>query len=672
MNPLQGLTTSTRDRESATRDLATLERMDQRMQLDQQKEMMAQQAEQEMYNRLYAQADQMLEKDRARINQRIAMMQKTVGEHLAMTGGSKADFMADGGLAKLNQFSNEIIQSDEANRYKENKKNLAKILELQEKGMGHLISPRDLKSIEDYEKNPTGAQISYNGVMAEVEIPPSELFDYGTEIPPEKIMSYNTNMIKIAGNYEKAYPDRPPLDPHDPKDRPRLVAFMREMGYGGYGSSKERMKLEYKRRMQKAKYDAENPNTGGKKSVINAYYQWKTNTPKMTMEELEAYREKGGYMKAQMNKQGGDRMTSQVIGEKFTESARRRALGHASHSFGDIGELIDGVFQDKMMLRDSYSISLTGADQQKVAQTMLDGVKLDESGYIMDFTPKESDFGVDGTRMKNNTMNVGDPNDVKGKFKFLGVTTAWKSRTGNGGDAEDILLVDALDDDGTFDKESTEKLYQREDGKPVGSEVQPTFVVALQGEEGDLVYREVNMEDMAVRTALSNVLGANDDMTAQVKANDESELFDMELEKLESQQQAKFETDKVTLDEEVFSDPIFESEGQQYFGAGSGGQMNRYDMMKAFYQAFAQADSEFNGDGTVNKDQVRELVDSEAFSMMVEPISEDLKSYEQGMTEDKLIVKWLQSINADLDEGSHGRKRNERMATLWRQILGLR
>jgi len=215
MNGLKGLTEGTQDRESKIRELGVLERMSQSVEQEKAAEIQAQQQEQMFYEKMYQTAESMLGKDRERINKKIILAQRQVREHLDMTGGSRKNFLAEGGMSVLGNLKNQILESDEAFQYKENSKNLAKILEIKEKGLGHLLAPRDLESAENYEKNPEGGSITYSGMMTEVKIPPSTNFDYGTEIPINNVLSYDSNLVKIMGNYKIQHPDAPDLDPQN-------------------------------------------------------------------------------------------------------------------------------------------------------------------------------------------------------------------------------------------------------------------------------------------------------------------------------------------------------------------------------------------------------------------------------------------------------------------------
>ena len=192
---------------------------------------------------------QMLEKDRNQINKRIGMAQDQITNHMRDAGGSKKRFMEQGGLSVMSKISNDIMRSPESVTYQENKKNLAKILEAKEKGMGHLLSPRDIESLENYENNPNGGSISYSGIMNEIEIPPAANFDYGTDIPLEKILSNGSNMMRIQANYAMTYPDAPKPNYAD------IYAFAKKMGYGGTGSNQTKMRAAAAESIKRAQYD---------------------------------------------------------------------------------------------------------------------------------------------------------------------------------------------------------------------------------------------------------------------------------------------------------------------------------------------------------------------------------------------------------------------------------
>jgi hypothetical protein len=667
MNGLQGLAQSINDRDTGTRELATLERMDARMQQDKQAEQLAEQQQQLFYEKMYETADGMLEKDRAKINKRIIQSQQQIRKHLSDTGGSMKDFMAQGGISLTNNIKNQVIRSDEAIQYQENKKNLAKILEAQEKGLGHLLSPRDLQSLKEHQENPDGGPITYSGMMAQVEIPPAANFDYGKEISPLAIMSYDANMVKILGNYKIAYPDRPELDPNNPNDRAQIISFMKEMGYGGMGSNTTRIKEQYALQKAREKQAAkDNTKKDGKHSFMYAYSEGIKMMPEgLTIKNLKENYGDDDLVKKLMKEKG---VFNDIIGDKFEERARRREASYVDDSFLDFGEAVDYLAQDMMGLRDSYKLALTQKDQDLLAKEVF-GTFMDESGKVKNYRPSSNDYAADGTTITDNDRN--DADNYEGDYTILGVTTALKSKVKNGknGKEESVLLVNAYDDDGGFDKKSTDKLYEGVYGENPDSDVAMTTVVALRNEEGDIIYKEVDVNKAGIQKAMSNSIASTDDITSIADQRDETKAVRDQVQALNSQQEIELKGARQTLENSVFSDPLFRSEASYYDGTGSGGQQNRANMMKAFYMASDFLVNAQQGKEQVSKDNVQKAVDSEVFSASAEALGmgDMLKDYSQGNTEYKIIDTWLAKANEGADRSAQ--QANMQVAEKWKQIL---
>lgn len=675
MEGLLGLTKSINTTESNMRDLSVLERMEGRVQQDRQAEVQAQQQEQLMYERAYQMSDQLLEKDRNRINKRIQMSQDQVTDSLRTHGGSRKRFMEQGGLSFLNSITNDIMRSDEAVRYQENKKNLAKILEAKEKGLGHLLSPRDLKSLEDYENGEEGSAISYSGIMAEVEIPPSANFDYGTDIPLEKILSHGSNMMKIKANFELTYPDKEAT-------YSSLYAFAKQMGYGGTGSNTARLAMEAKARQAKAA--ATKPTS--EKATANSYLAnlnfFKANgIPQgLNMKMLEEEYSEGLIE----NLKKSNASTNKLLKEKSTLTSRKRLLSKEGLDWTDIGlgekdgpSLLESAFNEKYGLKESYRFM--PLSQKQITDRVLgesgDGYKI-ENKKVLDFIPDETMFRMDGVQI--NGSNKLDPKDHKGNYIIEGVVTALKGQ----GESGNMLLMNAYDDDGvTLDKGKNKDINEGYRGKNGGDNLAFTTVIALRNETtGDLYYKEVDTGSPDIATALSNAIGEDDDIQPQVDQENKMTSQYQQLQAMSKEEEIQLRGTVNTLENSVFQDDGFEMEGEQYYGANSAGQLNRFPMMKAFYTAFDYVNNSYarneefpQGDRSVRKETIQKAIDKNIFSTFanIGGIDSDLKKYEQGNSDDVIINKWLTNINADLEKGSMSYEANREIAMKWRQMLEL-
>lgn len=687
MEGLLGLTKSINTRESAMSDLNVLERMEQRVQHDRSAEISAQKQEQLMYERLYQTADQMLEKDRKIMNKRISMAQDQITEHLIDAGGSRKRFQEKGGMSIMGDMSNEILRSPEAVQYQENKKNLTKILELQEKGMGHLLTPKDLQSAEDYKANPNGGAITYSGVMNEIEIPPSANFDYGTDIPLEKILSYNSNMIKIRDNFKMAYPEKP-------LNTGNLIAFAKEMGYGGMGSNNTRIREKARSDALMAKY--QNSKTTSKKAMANSFLgNWNMFIseidPTITLKNMNELYPNGlieGLKKSnsQTNKLVHNRsnITSlkRPLPEKGIDYTDIRNIAAKVASVGFIGAdgekstSLERWFNHDYGLKESYRFM--PLSQSMITDRILGdrekggmGYKI-ENGNVIDFEPTQDMYRMDGVRLdKDNKL---EKNVFKGNYKIEGVVTALKSG--------DVLLTDVYNNifNNEIDKEKTAENDKGMYGKQGGDELNMTTVIALRNEEtGDVFYHEIDTGRPDIAQALSNAIGEDDDIQPLVDQENRNTLLKRQLEAMSAEEEIKIRGTINVLEDNVFQDGSFEAEGKKYWGAGSAGQHNRYPMMKSFYMAFDYLNNSYKrndefpqGDKNVYPKQIQKDIDKGLFTLSAihGGIEDDLKSYEQGNSNEKIISNWLSNANENA-ENSLEKKQNQELAQKWMQMLSL-
>lgn len=683
MDGLLGLTESTNNRESAIRDLGVLERMGDKVKQEQQEELAAQQQKEQIAERMYAMSDQLLEKDRIAINKRIAMSQSQIQSHLNEYGGSKKDFMSNGGLSVMNKISNDIIRSPEAIRYQENQKNLAKVLEAKEKGLGHLLSPRDLKSLEDYENNEDGAAITYSGIMSEIELPPSAAFQLGEQIPLANIVSYGSNMMKIKQNYDIANPDKP-LDINDPNYYRTIMAFAKKMGYGGVGTSSAMLQANVAKAKAFAKANSNNPESSkAKTSYLNEVVTSFNKVPRVTVTDLTKSVEEGGYggsmldklITTQPGKSGPERPElRKILKNKSQVRSLKRNLSERGvdatdfrppWNSGEEANLRELLFNKEYGLKESYEILPSLSN--KVAERVFDGLEI-VNGKLSDYIPEKGMYRMDGELISNENELDDDIDDGnRGSYKILGTYTAMKA--GDGKNGKQSLLMNAYDGD-EIDIDATNQIDEGYRGEYGGSESIMTTVIALENEKtGDVYYKEVELGDPAIRNALQNVTGADDDITKTVQQEKDSVAQLAAIEANTTEQQIIFDTAKKQLDREVFSDPSFEMESEEFYGEGSGGQLNRNNMMKSFYMALDFSANRFNPDAEegVNPKQVQSYIDSNAFSAFTQDIKEDLNNYDQGNTEELMVLKWLESANADVN--SLSKKKNELIASKWIQLL---
>jgi hypothetical protein len=634
-------------------------------------ELEAQKSEALMFERMYATADQMLDKDRIKINKKILQAQGQLRKHLKLTGGSRRQFMEQGGFSVLNNISNDIIRSDESVIYQENKKNLAKILEIKEKGLGHLLAPTDLQSIEDYEKNPDGGRIKYSGILSEVEIPPSDAFDYDTDIPLEKILSYKSNAIRIRENYKINYPDRP-----DPTWE-ELISFAKKMGYGGVGSNTIRIREQMNKEQARARYNKNNKKDRLTNSWLNNYKILTNNKAfrNLTMEEIN--QEHGGNLYESLSKDNAG--LRKILGEKAHHKSRNRLLSEKGLDWTDVTphytrQFAEDLLNHRMGLKESYNV--LPHQTINIAKALLgeegEGNVI-EGKTLVDFLPDKNMYRMDGAQLTYD--NVLDPDDHRGDYEILGVVSAMETKVAGkkGHPDTSALLVNIYNDDGTIDEKRTKRV---DDGYTSG--VTPTLVFAMQNKNGDLFYKKVDIENPSVKSYLSEEMGAADDITDTVDQENQSLNLLNAIENNTTEEQIKFQGAINTMQDKVFdNNPMFKGEGEKYWGSGSAGQLNRNDLMQSFYMAADFINNSYqrneqypNGNPSVGIDSTTQMIDHELFttSMIQAGLENELKDYSPGNDETDLIKQWLVSVNQNEDENSLGFKQNVEIAKKWLQL----
>jgi hypothetical protein len=488
------------------------------------------------------------------------------------------------------------------------------------------------------------------------------------------------------GNYKIQHPDAPDLDPqNNPKDYMKLVAFAKKMGYGGTGNNTTAMRARAAASRARAAYENKRSTKQKdlKKSFISQYNvlnsKFKEGT---TVEDINRPIEEGGYGGSYWESQRkNDPSVNKILGDKSTLISRKRGLDEKGLDSNDfLPDFIDEsgayLFNDMVGLKDSYRV-FQGNEKKIVdkilGQENLGGFKI-EGNKVIGYTPGEQDFRMDGVKL--GTKNAVNPDDFKGNYEVMGVVTGMKSMISNGdGVEEEALLINAYDDNGELDKDATAKI---EEGYT--SEMKPTTLIALRNENEDVFYKEIDMGRPDVATMMSNAIGEDDDITDKVQQENHAAAKMRQIKKMGKDERIMVDRKINELDQEVFNDEMFKTEGENFYGENSGGQLNRVPEMKAFYMAFdylensnKRDENNPDGDKSIYAPNIQKYIDQERFtkSVIAAGTEEDFKSYETGNSSDKLIEKWIEGANSDLDQDSLAYKRNVELAAKWQQILNI-
>lgn len=145
-------------------------------------------------------SESLLAPDRNRINLKAKMLGKNLQALIKEQGGSVSKAMSAGARAMLSEYKAELLNSEEASTFRENKRVFDLILKAQSEGKGHLINPNDLRRVQQYNEN-QGGKLKWSGLLNEIEMPNPDDYDLNEPITAEKILLHGNNRLAIAANW---------------------------------------------------------------------------------------------------------------------------------------------------------------------------------------------------------------------------------------------------------------------------------------------------------------------------------------------------------------------------------------------------------------------------------------------------------------------------------------
>lgn len=561
-----GLAHNVNKRESAHRDLATYEKLVNMKKQSETEEQQAALIEQQYYERLRKEADQMLAGDRKAINAKSKSIQSQIRSQIRAFGGSRAKFMANGGVALIGDYTNNVLNSDEVQTYKQNKINLEKILDLKEKKMGHLLTEKDKLSLLEYEKNGYG-EITYSGVMNEIDIPDDDKFERGTYAMPIDILRNGNNFVKILANYQLENPEYDPATESDEKIWRRMLGYATVKGWSTKGT-------------HETKFQNNNAGGGGSRGTSS------TSTSKADNDRTIA----GGMFMHYNSKQPNIPLSKMGASTGDPDQAARE-------------DFIKGIFGDNAYTKTSKTDKTWGVAIQNVASV---GLKDNENVYrprnandlgnTMNLplwqTQNGADYLIENGVIKDvnimglknlfdaNGEAIVDKGDMEtGNLRIVGSFDGWGMK---GVDGRETLVMDALTEDGKYDEKRTKSLYQTEEGakEPAG---QRGMFIALQDEDNNIFYQKVNMDGIQQKNVLAKYLGEElNTITEEVgeagrmKAEQQEKLLAVEVKR---GGKARLDIHNPTFLEDVnFQEQV---KAYNYYMGGN----LRSNLMKSFYMA---------------------------------------------------------------------------------------
>lgn len=526
-----GLYANTNKREGAKQELATLTLLNNQVRQEKADQEAAQLKEQAYYEQISKYADTLLAPDRARINQKAQSMSSLVRNHVKLYGGDMQKFFENGGHRIMGDYKSSIINSEESSQYLENKKNMERILDMQQKGLGHLINPTDMFNLQKYQSG-EGRKISYTGQLLEVKMPDTNTEIWGKEITADRILHHEGNYAKFYANYKLTYPD---ADDPTEKDLLMFVANQhsdilgtnwqkpmqeRQQAFNEYKDKRDydRGVLEEDRnyKMEKEKHDLDmekemiealNQYGFNKDETNGTYVDSQGNTvTKEGMKDTYSVINSMETSSAQINAEVGSisdiKKSAEIIDSNFGADLPYNLIGHREDADQGSGSTALGkkLLNNYYQLRESKLI-YTGQEAERILADKGLFEKPGEDGrFKIDLSKNPDLFSADGTKISNwsadnslkpksNILTGGNfANEIsKTSFEYGGVVTGFVAKDKQG---KDVIVTNVVDNGHNWvvNKGKTANLEKRYkmDSKPDFS-----FFVQVKNEKGQVFYKRI-------------------------------------------------------------------------------------------------------------------------------------------------------------------------------------
>ena len=494
-----------------------------------------------MQDEIRKQTDQLLGYDKKKLNEAKRNAFNIVRQQIAANGGDYSRFRANGGASVLENYKNSILNSDAMISYQENQKNMERILEMEKKGMGHLINPVDRANMQSYQRN-KGGKITFTGQLMDVKLPDGKDYDWNTNAPVEDILRYDGNYTKIMNNYAMSFPHL-----KQPPSEEDLATYVKSM-YSVRGT-------DYQRGFNIRDF---NYNVGRDKVKDNQWQQtfdrgayefdtrldWEKEKDSLDREQSTLTLEAQLNAKTGMNPDGSS--TSSEKGESPEESfitnvghlndvIDNRSISVADWKKGIWDGVKNGVYGQDMAEMQFSPFNLKsghwgwtgGGAKMSPAQAKfikningraaaiaaLNGNYVVEGNVIKDVITKDTNFyGSNGEIIsaKGSAMYNFRMGGSKRDFTIKGVASVG---TFGEGDNKTIIMNKTGTIYGNDDKYDKDVLARAKNSK-----VKIEQMVVAQSPEGELIYIPFNSNDVQTRTRYANQPEANDNITKQRSA----------------------------------------------------------------------------------------------------------------------------------------------------------
>lgn len=642
--------------ESKQRELASLSMLKDGIDKERKENMLYQELEAKEYEEISAYASQLLEPDRKKIQAEAFKLQEKVQGHVRDTGSRKM-FFSNGGVAALKKYKTDLLNSEPSLRYKDNKNNMERILALQASGKAHLLAPKDLKALQEYQ-NGEGDKITYSGLMSELDYSIADMYGFGQDVPDIALLRNKDNFTRIYGNYvtENGPDSLKGMD--DTQIESTLLSFMNKMGYNTKGKDEfyrqQQAIAARERRAYKEQKAATDGTTEGKQEKI----LW-TNEVNNVMDELLYSKE----INADEIRQGDfltkteSPLVKALIGHKdkaWTQQSRKTAT-KSGDAFSWVANKIGGKYY-----RPASAMKVLDAGKQAAEIT---GLQMNEDGTV-NYELSTDYFNGNGEKFEAGdvddfTISVGGA-PLSGKAKVMGAFLGFKTGDGQ-------IIMNSTDSKGkkTANDEEIAKSYQ-------GKSVAHSMFVALQDEIGQTFYKEVDPRNVQNHATLNNVLGANNDLTEVVKSSSATKRATNEQRVVleDDKKRVQAQIDKAANPDGAFGNTSFINEANK-FRTSSGS--NRNKMIKAYYMAI----DAFTNDNTFDEKRlngsgfVQDNLFSRGLNVMGDSSLETNMLNFKDYGDTSFIDLYTKTYNDDPDMDDEGIKKNNQFSQVWKNYYNL-
>jgi hypothetical protein len=496
---------SLNSKESKYRELATLQSYDKQREADTLKEQQAEVQFQQYEEQVNKFSESLLENDRKAIRKVHSEGKEYIREQLQMHGGSYKKFMANGGLRVLGNYKSGIISSDEARRYKTNSENMSKIIQARDSNKGHNISSIDMFNLQKYQTE-GGGEITYSGLLSDIEKIDQNAFPLGTIIDAEMILGNGNNSAIITGNYMRENPEK------GPPNKESLLTYTRKK----YVSSGKNPAQLYANKQSKARSNAKNQKD---KHLVTETNRLGLKTLNRNADGSAGFRvdDNNAYDKAY---QRGRSHNKRIFSEKRFTTASGTEVDSSGNPLtwgNDVAE----TRPKNAYVSSAFSGSF-GTAAKKIYEQYLNP---ETNRYNI---PSSQLYGANGSKLDID-------NDITLSLTPKTVITAPTGKginpmSGNKNEDE-FMIVEYSDSKGNVRKKpSDEYIKNVKDNNGDALNIQYRNWKVFEAEDGTLYYEPMDMENISEQVAFSSAIGdqnvIDDEVAAQKTITRKAQAFD--------------------------------------------------------------------------------------------------------------------------------------------------